>query len=216
MRLQLWLGGLALAVVTAMTARPAPADDTIKIGFITKFPVPFFATMEDAAKAYAAAHPGVEIIFGQGTSATDIEGQIESTEAHLNALKGQTTFYRITVSLEPISNPVVAAGNQFDPGGTLINAARAALVLGEFLATVLIWLVVFSVFLLPVLAIWLLVRRIRRTRPTRPVPPLPPALAPAQVASPAAVATHVGAPASVPTARPAGAPPAPPPGPSAG
>ncbi len=38
----------------------------VKIGFITKFPVPFFATMEDAAKAYAAANPGVEIIYGQG------------------------------------------------------------------------------------------------------------------------------------------------------
>ena len=57
------------------------AADNIKIGFITKFPVPFFATMEDAAKAYAAANPGVEIIFGQGTSATDIEGQIALIES---------------------------------------------------------------------------------------------------------------------------------------
>jgi simple sugar transport system substrate-binding protein len=53
----------------------------VTIGFITKFPVPFFATMEDAAKAYAAAHPGVEVIFGQGTSATDIEGQIALIES---------------------------------------------------------------------------------------------------------------------------------------
>ena len=60
--------------------RPWP-HDTVKIGFITKFPVPFFATMEDAAKAYAAANPGVEIIFGQGTSATDIEGQIALIES---------------------------------------------------------------------------------------------------------------------------------------
>jgi simple sugar transport system substrate-binding protein len=78
MRLRILLGGLALA---AATAGPASADDTIKIGFITKFPVPFFATMEDAAKAYAAANPGVEIIFGQGTSATDIEGQIALIES---------------------------------------------------------------------------------------------------------------------------------------
>ncbi len=72
------LGGLALALATA---GPAPADDTIKLGFITKFPVPFFATMENAAKQYAAANPGVEIIFGQGTSATDIEGQIALIES---------------------------------------------------------------------------------------------------------------------------------------
>ena len=72
------LAGLALA---AATAGPATADDNIKIGFITKFPVPFFATMEDAAKAYAAAHPGVEVVYGQGTSATDIEGQIALIES---------------------------------------------------------------------------------------------------------------------------------------
>src|ERR671923_2878794 len=78
MRIRLLLGGLALAIASA---GPAPADDTIKIGFITKFPVPFFATMEDAAKGYAAANPGVEVIFGQGTSATDIEGQIALIES---------------------------------------------------------------------------------------------------------------------------------------
>ncbi len=37
--------------------------------------------MENAAKDYAAAHPGVEIVFGQGTSATDIEGQIALIES---------------------------------------------------------------------------------------------------------------------------------------
>jgi simple sugar transport system substrate-binding protein len=78
MRLRLLVGGLVLA---SAAAGPALADDNIKIGFITKFPVPFFATMEDAAKAYAAANPGVEIIFGQGTSATDIEGQIALIES---------------------------------------------------------------------------------------------------------------------------------------
>jgi simple sugar transport system substrate-binding protein len=72
------LGGIALA---AAIAGPAQAADDVKIGFITKFPVPFFATMEDAAKAYAAANPGVEIVFGQGTSATDIEGQIALIES---------------------------------------------------------------------------------------------------------------------------------------
>jgi ABC-type sugar transport system substrate-binding protein len=67
-------------ILLAATAGPGLAED-IKLGFITKFPVPFFATMEDAAKAYAAANPGVEIIFGQGASATDIEGQIALIES---------------------------------------------------------------------------------------------------------------------------------------
>ncbi len=78
MSIRSMLGGVTL--VAAM-AGPAMAADAVKIGFITKFPVPFFATMENAAKAYAAAHPGVEIIFGQGTSATDIEGQIALIES---------------------------------------------------------------------------------------------------------------------------------------
>ena len=71
------LGGLALA---ASIASPTLAAD-VKLGFITKFPVPFFATMENAAKAYAEANPGVEIIYGQGASATDIEGQIALIES---------------------------------------------------------------------------------------------------------------------------------------
>lgn len=77
MRLKVMLGSLALAFAIG---RPALAADTIKIGYITKFPVPYFQTMEDAAKAWAKAHPNVEIIYGQGKSATDIEGQITLIE----------------------------------------------------------------------------------------------------------------------------------------
>ena len=77
MRLKLTLGGLALAVALA---GPAVAADKIKIGYITKFPVPYFQTMEDAAKAWAKDHPNVEIVYGQGKSATDIEGQIALIE----------------------------------------------------------------------------------------------------------------------------------------
>ncbi|HYX49586.1 MAG TPA: DUF4349 domain-containing protein, partial [Ktedonobacteraceae bacterium] len=34
---------------------------------------------------------------------TDVEGQIEDIEAHLNLLKNQTTFYTITIGLQPIT-----------------------------------------------------------------------------------------------------------------
>ncbi len=78
MRLTSLVRGAALAL---SIAAPAMADQPIKIGFITKFPVPFYAAMENAAKAYAAAHPGVEILYGQGASATDIEGQIALIES---------------------------------------------------------------------------------------------------------------------------------------
>jgi len=78
MRVLKLLTGLALVVALS---GPGHAQDAVKLGFITKFPVPFFATMENAAKAYAEANPGVEIIYGQGQSATDIEGQIALIES---------------------------------------------------------------------------------------------------------------------------------------
>jgi len=99
MRMRLLLGSLALA---AAMAGQAQAADPVKIGFITKFPVPFFATMEDAAKAYAAANPGVEIIYGQGAAATDIEGQIALIESMVtNGVQG--------IALTPVDPTVATA-----------------------------------------------------------------------------------------------------------
>jgi simple sugar transport system substrate-binding protein len=107
MKFRILLGGLALA---AATAGPAAADDNIKIGFITKFPVPFFATMEDAAKAYAAAHPGVEIIFGQGTSATDIEGQIALIESMVTKGVKGIAVTPVDPTVAPALDKAIAAG----------------------------------------------------------------------------------------------------------
>ena len=78
MKPQSLLGALALLAVAVV---PSLAQEPVKLGFITKFPVPFFATMENAAKEYAKRNPGVEIIYGQGASATDIEGQIAQIES---------------------------------------------------------------------------------------------------------------------------------------
>ena len=107
MKLRTMLGGLALALATA---GPAPADDNVKIGFITKFPVPFFATMEDAAKDYAAAHPGVEIIFGQGTSATDIEGQIALIESMVTKGVQGIAVTPVDPTVAPALDKAIAAG----------------------------------------------------------------------------------------------------------
>src|SRR5690606_14448964 len=80
----------------------AMGQDPVKIGFITKFPVPFFATMENAAKAYAEVNPGVEIIYGQGTAATDIEGQIALIESMVTqGVQG--------IALTPVDPTVAAA-----------------------------------------------------------------------------------------------------------
>jgi ABC-type sugar transport system substrate-binding protein len=54
---------------------------TVKIGFITKFPVDFYDTMVDAAKKWDAAEPGAEVIFAQGKSGTDDEGEIAAIQS---------------------------------------------------------------------------------------------------------------------------------------
>jgi ABC-type sugar transport system substrate-binding protein len=140
---------LAGAVVALATTGSASAQDPVKIGFITKFPVPFFAAMEDAAKAYAAANPGVEIIYGQGQSATDIEGQIAQIEAMVaQGVQG--------IALTPVDPTVAAALDKAIAGGVKVVLmdnnipdweGRTALattdnyaagkIAGEYLATVL-------------------------------------------------------------------------------
>jgi simple sugar transport system substrate-binding protein len=146
MRLRLLLGGLALAIAGA---GPTAADEAIKIGFITKFPVPFFATMEDAAKAYAKEHPGVEIIFAQGTSATDIEGQI----AHIESM---VTKGVQGIAITPVDPTVAAALDKAIAKGVKVvlmdndipdwngrtalattNNYNAGKIIGEYLKTVL-------------------------------------------------------------------------------
>jgi ribose transport system substrate-binding protein len=107
MKSKLMLASLAIAVATA---GPASADSSIKIGFITKFPVPFFATMENAAKAYATGHPGVEIIFGQGTSATDIEGQIALIESMVTKGVQGIAVTPVDPTVAPALDKAVAAG----------------------------------------------------------------------------------------------------------
>lgn len=97
---------------------------------------------------------------------TDVEGQIENIEAHLNQLSGQVTYYPVTVVLEPVATDTpVGPAEPWNPGNTLGSALSAALVFAEFLVNVLIWVVVFSVFLVPVVAAFVLWRRYRRAHP---------------------------------------------------
>jgi ABC-type sugar transport system substrate-binding protein len=72
---------LALALPFASTACSKSSgggstSTVIKVGLITKFPVGFYDTMVDAVKKYDTDHPDVEVIYGQGKSGTDDEGEI--------------------------------------------------------------------------------------------------------------------------------------------
>ncbi len=96
---------------------------------------------------------------------TDVEGQIEDIEAHLNALKDQTTFYTVSIGLRPIE-PVTAppATIPWSIGQVLHDAWAAALGFGQGLATLLIWVVVFGIYLVPIALIgWFIWRRMRPT-----------------------------------------------------
>jgi simple sugar transport system substrate-binding protein len=80
----------ALTMVVAIAAAGCDSGDsdngggsgseTIKVGFITKFPVDFYDTMVDAVKKYDSEHKDVEVVFGQGKSGTDDEGEIAIIE----------------------------------------------------------------------------------------------------------------------------------------
>jgi ABC-type sugar transport system substrate-binding protein len=65
------------------TAKPAAAQSsasTIKLGFITKFPVDFFFTLQNAAKKWDKAHKDATVTFAQGKSATDDAGEIAAIQ----------------------------------------------------------------------------------------------------------------------------------------
>ncbi|MBK5333028.1 MAG: sugar ABC transporter substrate-binding protein [Ilumatobacteraceae bacterium] len=71
----------AAPAATDAATDTAAAGGSGKIGFITKFPVDFYDTMVDAAKAWNADHPEIELIFAQGASGTDDEGEIAAIES---------------------------------------------------------------------------------------------------------------------------------------
>ena len=72
----------AMVLPATLTACAGDEDGTsdsstvTKVGLITKFPVDFYDTMVDAVKEYDAEHDDVEVLYGQGESGTDDEGQI--------------------------------------------------------------------------------------------------------------------------------------------
>ncbi|MEU7873409.1 sugar ABC transporter substrate-binding protein [Dactylosporangium sp. NPDC049140] len=79
--------GFAVLAAALLVPLAACGDDdapggtsAVKVGLITKFPVDFYDTMVDAVKQYDAAHADVEVIYGQGKSGTDDEGEIAIIE----------------------------------------------------------------------------------------------------------------------------------------
>ncbi|TMR99174.1 sugar ABC transporter substrate-binding protein [Nonomuraea basaltis] len=81
--LALCLGACSTGSGTSTTGASPGTAEPIKVGFITKFPVDFYDTMVDAVKTWNRDHPDVEVLFGQGKSGTDDEGETAQIESML-------------------------------------------------------------------------------------------------------------------------------------
>lgn len=98
---------------------------------------------------------------------TDVEQQIESTEASLKTLDSQITFYPITIALQPIIATTPQPNPAWNAGQSFRDAFAAALSFGQGILTFLIWLLAFSMYIVPMgIALWLVIRWLRRTQPS--------------------------------------------------
>lgn len=100
----------APASAAASADTPSAAAEKIKIGLITKFPVDFFFTIENAAKDWAAAHPDVELITGQGKAGNDHEGQIAIIESMVAQGVQGIAVTPTGPQVQPALDAAVAAG----------------------------------------------------------------------------------------------------------
>ncbi len=80
---------------------------------------------------------------------TDVEGEIENTEEHLNQLTNQVTFYTISITLQPTATaptpPPAPIG--WSAGQVFHDAFSASLAFAQGIANFLIWLLAFSFYL---------------------------------------------------------------------
>ena len=78
------------------------SEEPVKLGLITKFPVDFFLTMEEAAKQWDESTPDATVTTGTGESATDDAGQIDLIESMVTqGVKG--------IAITPTSPAVIPA-----------------------------------------------------------------------------------------------------------
>jgi hypothetical protein len=104
---------------------------------------------------------------------SDVEGQIESDEAQFNTLTSQITFYTVSISLEPIvvaSPPPSQPENSWSIGQIFHDAFAASLALGEGIIAFIVWILAFSLYIIPIAIIAWFARRWykRSTQTARP------------------------------------------------
>ncbi|GHO83671.1 DUF4349 domain-containing protein [Dictyobacter formicarum] len=116
---------------------------------------------------------------------SEVEGNIETAEAHLKLLSSQVTFYTVNLYLQPIipniPDPAPQTNTDWSFSGSFGEAFTASLSFGRALLTFLIWLLAFSIYVVPVVLVAWLIRKYRVAigRIVSPLlatykPPLPP------------------------------------------
>jgi ABC-type sugar transport system substrate-binding protein len=103
--------GTALVLVTAIVAammaagagaKPVQANGSVKLGFVTKFPVDFYFILVGGAKSWAKTHKNVSVMYAQGKSATDDAGEIAAIQNMVaSGVKG--------IAITPTSAAVIPA-----------------------------------------------------------------------------------------------------------
>jgi ABC-type sugar transport system substrate-binding protein len=96
---------VASVTATAKPTKPAKASASVKLGFITKFPVDFFFILQNGAKTWQKTHKNVSITFAQGKAATDDAGEIAAIQDMVaKGVKG--------IAITPTSPAVIPALNK--------------------------------------------------------------------------------------------------------
>lgn len=95
---------------------------------------------------------------------TQVEGEIEQIEGRQNQLNGQLSYYTVTINLAPLGGAKPSPAQPYNPVGIFQSALGAAITFGQWLLAAIIWIGVFAVYTVPVLAIVWFVRRWRRMR----------------------------------------------------
>lgn len=117
-------------------------------------------------------------------SLTDVEGQIENMEAHIQALKSQVAYYTISISLQPLAIALPPPPAQ--PGWSIApvfhDAFSSSLAFAEGLLSLMVWLLAYVVYIIPLALIaWGVLQwrtRIRHMMPPPPMPMSPPMVPP--------------------------------------
>lgn len=106
---------------------------------------------------------------------TEIRGQIESMQAQYKTLREQTAYSTVTITLQQSAAIASEVQDKGWLGETWASALRALKAGGRATVVAVIWLVIMSPFwLVPLLILWLIVRKLAKTAQPKPraVPPI--------------------------------------------